>query len=362
MVSLWPWKSEDNSPASFEKILAALATTISKSEIQLESLRLNLRRYKALWTLYTSFLYIFGLVVLVLVVGWKNWTIWEGTILAGWPTLVYIGRLSLNTYYMYRIDTIRQYLEERQAERIKTIEKLKAATKYNTTHELLEKYGNVSSHDISTSPKAKRQEQKQSSKTSIIPPPTANIPRFDKPIKQEADSQLRASDQLAYHHQLQIQKSADLTTPGPPEFAPNAFSFSSEYAPANKISAEGHWYDRFLDLLLGEDEMLPKNRLVLICQHCRLINGQAPPGIKSLESLGMWRCYSCNSMNGEEIKATAEVKRLIDDDDIPSVSSAEAIKGERMDDQPAEVQNLALNKKLAVNEKNIELKDSLPKR
>ncbi|POS87095.1 hypothetical protein EPUL_001512, partial [Erysiphe pulchra] len=361
MVSLWPWKSEDNSPASFEKILAALATTISKSEIHLESLRLNLRRYKALWTLYTSFIYLFGLVVLVLVIGWKNWTIWEGTILAVWPTFIYIGRLILNTYYNYRIDTIKQHLEERQAEQIKTIEKLKAATKYNTTHELLERYGKDSSRTISTSPKVKRQIQKKQSKTPIIPPPTANIPRLEKSINQDAKFQLRASEQLAYHQVSQIQNSADLTTPGSPEFAPNAFSFTFEYAPANKNSVAGHWYDRFLDLLLGEDEMLPKNRLVLICQYCRLINGQAPPGIKSLESLGRWRCYSCNSMNGEEMKATTEVQRLIDDAEIPPLSSAEVIKKEKTDDEPEEVQNLDLNKKLAVNEKNIEPKNSLPK-
>ncbi|RKF59865.1 putative protein lunapark-b protein [Erysiphe neolycopersici] len=359
MVSLWPWKSEDNSPASFGKRLAALATTISKSEIHLESLRLNLRRYKALWTLYTSFLYLFGLVVLVLVVGWKNWTIWEGTILAGWPVLIYIGRLILNTYYNYRIDTTKQYLEEQQAERIKTIEKLKAATKYNTTHELLERYGEVSSLNISTSPKVKRHVEKKSFKTPVIPPPTANIPRLENSINQEGKPQLSASDQPVYHQASQIQNSGDLTTPGPPEFAPNAFSFSSEYAPSKKNSVEDHWYDRFLDLLLGENEMLPKNRLVLICQYCRLINGQAPPGIKSLESLGNWRCYSCNAMNGEEMKATAEVQRMIND--IPSVSSAEFIKEEKMDVELEEVQTSALNKKLAVNEKKIEPKNSLSK-
>lgn len=54
-----------------------------------------------------------------------------------------------------------------------------------------------------------------------------------------------------------------------------------------------------MDLMLGEDEMAPKNRLVLICQNCRLVNGQAPPGTKSLAELGAWKCMSCGTLNGE---------------------------------------------------------------
>lgn len=50
--------------------------------------------------------------------------------------------------------------------------------------------------------------------------------------------------------------------------------------------------------MLGEDENLAKNRLALLCQSCRLVNGQAPPGIKTLEELGKWRCSNCGAWNG----------------------------------------------------------------
>jgi hypothetical protein len=59
-----------------------------------------------------------------------------------------------------------------------------------------------------------------------------------------------------------------------------------------------HWYDRILDVLLGEDETAAKNRLALICSNCRLVNGQAPPGVRTLEELGKWRCSSCGTLNG----------------------------------------------------------------
>ena len=83
-----------------------------------------------------------------------------------------------------------------------------------------------------------------------------------------------------------------------PGFAPNAFSST----PPQYVE-QSHWYDRLLDVLLGEDETQPKNRLALICSTCRIVNGQAPPGVKTLEELGRWRCGNCGAWNGEESEA-----------------------------------------------------------
>ena len=63
-----------------------------------------------------------------------------------------------------------------------------------------------------------------------------------------------------------------------------------------------------MDVLLGEDESLPGKRLALICSSCRLVNGQAPPGVKTLQDVGKWKCMACGAMNGEE----NEVRRIVD--------------------------------------------------
>lgn len=89
-----------------------------------------------------------------------------------------------------------------------------------------------------------------------------------------------------------------------PSFAPNAFPSSGRYI------EQPHWYDRLLDVLLGEDEMQPRNRMAMICGSCRLVNGQAPPGIKTLEELGRWRCGSCGAWNGEEDETTKILSTL----------------------------------------------------
>lgn len=90
-------------------------------------------------------------------------------------------------------------------------------------------------------------------------------------------------------------------SPDSPSFAPNAFDAPAQYA------SSPNWYDRLFDVLLGEDESAPKNRIALLCQQCRLVNGLAPPGVKTLEQLGKWRCQSCGAWNGEE----NEAKRLV---------------------------------------------------
>ena len=64
-------------------------------------------------------------------------------------------------------------------------------------------------------------------------------------------------------------------------------------------------------MLLGEDETNAKNRLALICRKCRLVNGQAPPGVKRVEDVGRWRCAGCGVMNGEE-REEDEVGRLVE--------------------------------------------------
>lgn len=91
-----------------------------------------------------------------------------------------------------------------------------------------------------------------------------------------------------------------------------------------------------MDVLLGEDETSPKNRLVLICQNCRLVNGQAPPGIKSLGELGRWRCANCGAWNGEETEARkviADIQReVIEDNEAAQKMDEEKSESEDNDD------------------------------
>ena len=203
-------------------------------------------------------------------------------------------------------------MNELQSQRDETIEKLKTATKYDSTQELLKKYGGT------PSPKDKQTKGTDSkdalrkgaldiqkvARTGVPPPPTANIQRGNvlaspQTTPQHSLPQIRTPFALEGHRDSAIQTNASPTSPQE-EFAPNAFVNVPQYASTNEGS---RWYDRLMDVLLGEDENRPGARIALICSKCRLVNGQAPPGIPRLEDLGKWRCASCDTINGEETEA-----------------------------------------------------------
>jgi endoplasmic reticulum junction formation protein lunapark len=238
------------------------------------------------------------------------------------------------------VDTLTQRLEAQQTERIKTIEKLKAATKYDSTQQLLEKYGGATpkpkperkSLPANLPTKAPKNFTKQPPRTSLgPPPPTANIQRPALIQSQPSTPQAAPKPPVAFAHPSPI-----IATPQA-EFAPNAFTASQQYATGDTVNLEAHWYDRVLDLLLGEDETAAKNRMVLICPNCRLVNGQAPPGTKALAELGKWRCFGCGTMNGEEDEAAKAVKEM-----------QEIIKGKKGDE--ATVAENKANSEPAVDE------------
>lgn len=225
------------------------------------------------------------------------------------------------------------HLDRLVKERDQKIAQLKKATRYDTTQELLNKYGGSTPRSqygekqgmkrkVSTPKEAGGQVQR----TGITPPPTANIPgrsppaqhggsRPSTPARQGVDvstpppSSRNARSPLS-SSMLYNSPGSDLS-PEEPGFAPNAFSdpppqTSSAYAP----DQQHRWYDRILDVMLGEDETLAKNRLALICANCRLVNGQAPPGVRTLEEIGRWRCGSCGAWNGVE-KFEHQVGRIV---------------------------------------------------
>ncbi|POS72105.1 hypothetical protein DHEL01_v209501 [Diaporthe helianthi] len=329
MVSLWPWKKDDSSTASFEKVLSVLSTNITTTQARLEKARASSRRVRLLCTLYLSVAYLIYAIVVLVVIGAKNIGAYEWSGLAGGPVFIYLVRTVGSAVYDVRIDSLSSKLKGLQDERAKTIQKLKEATKYDSTLELLEKYGghdgNARSKRKSTedgdadnrkSPaRSRRQNPAPAQRTHLPPPATANIRRDHiPPVKPGMPQPTGTGPQEPLQHQHQhqrIEPSAD--------FAPNAFEGQRPQSAhvqggqyeANPAGLQHHWYDRVIDTLLGEDETAAKNRIVLICKECRLVNGQAPPGTTSLSEVGLWRCMGCGAKNGEENEGKRILKEVL---------------------------------------------------
>ncbi|KAL7621748.1 hypothetical protein AAE478_009075 [Parahypoxylon ruwenzoriense] len=350
MVSLWPWKGHDSSPSSFERTLSTLSNKITTTQAQLDRVRSNSRRIKVIWTFYLTLGYLVYAVVLTLVVGWQNSGAWEWTGMAGGPVLIYLVRRLTNAYFSFRIDTLKSRLKDQQAERAKTIQKLKDATKYDSTLELLEKYGGEkraqpkeqggegsgsdSRQRIGASKKGHQNTLPEvpSGRINIPPPPTANIQRLP-PIPPPGTFQHR-------------QSTYPMTPPRVPlperlteEFAPNAGPLPPTYSQYDVHQGPPRWYDRIMDLMLGEDEMAPKNRIVLICQNCRLVNGQAPPGTKTPAELGTWKCMSCGAQNGEIDEGKKIMREVLGSGKTPSNGLSNEGSGNDLSSDLVKVEN-----------------------
>ncbi|KAI5918436.1 hypothetical protein F4810DRAFT_691909 [Camillea tinctor] len=316
---LWLWKGEDSSPAAFEKALSTLSTKIATTQSQLDRTRSNSRRIKVLSTLYLTFAYLVYSIVLTLVIGWQNLGPLEWTGMAGGPVLIYLIRTLINSYFSFRIEALETRLKDHEGEHAKTIQKLKEATKYNSTQRLLDKFdkrpnNGTQHHDTGEAGVSKPgrkgrlsiSSHSQAGRTTLPPPPTANIQR---------PSSAPGTPSPQPSHQQQ-QQPPPPQAPSPPqptaEFAPNAGPLPATYSQHDMDMGPPRWYDRIMDLMLGEDETASKNRIVLICQRCRLVNGQAPPGIRSLADLGMWKCMACGSMNGEMDEGKKIVREVLE--------------------------------------------------
>jgi hypothetical protein len=242
---------------------------------------------------------------------------------------IYLVRSLLVTYYSSRLLAIQGQLDDLNAQRDAAIEKFKAATKYNSTQQLLEKYGAApittpKSSPGRASPKHRTgstggnnsAHQRQPARTGLPPPPTANIARPGVDVYNGPQTPTGRPFSSPLANSL-----PPLLTEPTASFAPNAFPSSPQYStapPSGVAHSEPKWYDRIMDVLLGDDESRPGNRIALICAHCRLVNGQAPPGTKSLDEIGRWRCSECHQSNGKE----SVVQKMLQDVKAEGVSSS----------------------------------------
>ncbi|KAK5938924.1 hypothetical protein PMZ80_009116 [Knufia obscura] len=299
----WLWRN-DSSAASFEKALQKLSAQINSSTVSLDKTRTRQRRAKALWTLYTSLAYLISALILVLVIGPQDWDLPHYGSLVGGPLLIFAVRKGITAAFGWSIARQQAHVERLQTQREEKITALKKATKYDSTQELLQKYGGAppqkpreeeSKQGTKRKIKEPQQPEQNVPRTGLPPPPTANISSRRPPTFPPSTPNDQHRPQPASPQSNQSTMRSPVS-PDEPGFAPNAFI---QAAPSRAAYEHvPHWYDRILDVMLGEDEHLAKNRLALLCQNCRLVNGQAPPGVKTIEELGRWRCQSCGAWNG----------------------------------------------------------------
>lgn len=227
-------------------------------------------------------------------------------------------RRLLDLYYNSKISNTESKLEDLQSKQRDTVEKLKAATKFSTTQSIIEKYGGGSTTSADTEWEGQQQlqgglqghpnnqtpRQRPQGQSSRGTPP---IPTTPQQIQQQlVQQQLMAQQRMTQQQQLRPSTSNPNPVQKPNASAPtpvlNLLQTTTQPSSQQHIQPEEatapRWYDRLLDVLVGEDETSAKNRYTLICKNCRMVNGLAPPGIRNLEDIEGWGCARCGTVNG----------------------------------------------------------------
>lgn len=193
-------------------------------------------------------------------------------------TSIYIIRVCITRVFGYLIRSSDARLDVLNNERQEKIEELKRKTNFYSTQALLKRFEN--SDADGTFEDEPSFDQSHSGQSSVQHSPSA-----------------KAAAQAAQAHTQ--------TAPQSPS-APNALQDTSKFAFQPYVP---RWYDRILDVLVGEDEMSPKNRYALICANCRNHNGLAQYG-ESPESV-VYICPHCGFKNGHPKKTTSRVDQKL---------------------------------------------------
>jgi len=255
--------------------------------------------------LYGVFAYLLYAVVLVLVFGYQNITPGQGAGLVGGPVGLYTIKKLINSYYGYRISSTETLLETLQEQQKETIERLKAATKYSTTLSLIEKYGGTVAKVVNEPAQAQQQgkalkpgpkHQPGRQPQPALPPPhiQQQLQQQQKIVQQQLMAQRREGYSPTPGHRI---PSGANPQPQPLHMQAHTQSPSIHHLQPEEASTP-RWYDRLMDLVLGEDETSAKARYALICKKCRMVNGLAPPGTTDPNDVEEWGCARCGMMNG----------------------------------------------------------------
>lgn len=297
--------------ASYEKELQQLQSKLAETEKRLLSRRLRLRRSKGLFTLYSVFVYIVYVGFVVAKSQLSRAHLLSGDRLAvgvvlgpvGIFCIRYVIQAVLGRFVIFDEDRVK-YLRRQQEGKL---EELKQKTGFYSTKAIVDRY------EPKKEPKKAAIKKQMPPGLKGVPPPTANVPRNLPPTANVPRPQAGAGNIPATAN-IPSQGNVPPKIPVPVEVSPSdiqtAKASLSKAAASPVVAApyQRQWFDRVLDLLVGEDENAAQNRNALICSKCNNHNGLAPFGKNASEI--RYKCPVCGEWNGEK-PALEEAKEVL---------------------------------------------------
>lgn len=268
-------------PDVFEKELTQLTKQISTTQEQIYTLKGKSKQW--IYSLSKIFLAVYGLILVYtyqsvprspvarnrmanFIRGQTNEQL---MVLVGFPMAGYLIVYMINYVFHVSVGRRERYLKGLKKKHAQKIEELKKITNFNTTNELLNKYG----------PQEDKKKPKDENGTT----------KEGEKAKTQQNPKLQSNSQSEQQQQI-IQRLQNLQA-NPPVQAPRTFQ------------------DRVLDFIVGSDNNeATENRYALICRQCLTHNGLAPPGCTNPFEVS-YICPNCGFLNGE-IDQTTDVHQI----------------------------------------------------
>ncbi|KZO94282.1 hypothetical protein CALVIDRAFT_501904 [Calocera viscosa TUFC12733] len=248
MGNLFSKKSDD-----YENALSKLAESIDTKKAQLADIRLRERRATLLFTLYSLLLWIVytGAWYLELLPGsWGRTRVLKvlrALPVGAVPVIIFFIRRLVHTFYSWRASSEEARLKSLLVEQKAKIAEIKKKTNYDSTRNLLEKYGETSARpEVQPSPLRQRG-----------PPGALPGTQPSTPLRQMGTPVIGTPNR-------------GVPRPLPPYLQPSG----SNLPPPQTRK----WYDTLADALLGPDEQAAsREKYALICAKCFNHNGLVSP-------------------------------------------------------------------------------------
>ncbi|ODQ83036.1 hypothetical protein BABINDRAFT_5908 [Babjeviella inositovora NRRL Y-12698] len=251
----------------FERQLKQITNSITLTERRIVSTQSNHRRFRLLFNIYSWLGYIVGVCyVLFTTKSLAKIDLNKAVGCLVSPLFIFILRFLINKYQAWTAVRLTAKLTTLREQHESKIDELKELTNFNTTHDLLRKFGDGEDYDLMA--------------------------------QEEAELLAQQQERLVRLKQLQEKGALDLQSFQDPS-----------------LTTKKAWSDRAMDLLLGGEEANPSSQYALICYNCKKHNGLAPP--KSLPQEVEYTCPNCGAFNPQRVPIS---------DDSPAIEATTPVE------------------------------------
>ncbi|KAG0213600.1 hypothetical protein BGX28_004017 [Mortierella sp. GBA30] len=304
--------------SDYEKILSDLDSNIRKAELRLSAINVRERRLLSLWLIYSVMAWIVYVAVFALYLHQQyydevqTWAVVFTPVALGIP-LIYLGRSLITVWYKRAKTNEESQLNLLRADQRLKVEELKKKTAYYSTKTLLERYDPSSQQQRSNGPRLTGPDSRS------VPSSPNGQPRHQQPNMMDPGLRQRqglgvtnaegipigqgqgrptgVSSGIQHQHQHQSpighgpQGVRGSQGPYPP--SPGHPHLNNAISPQQgSPNYEKHWYDRIVDVIVGDEG--PETKYALVCGQCFAHNGLALP--QEIEDI-QYICPKCNFFN-----------------------------------------------------------------